>query len=264
MSVKFPFNSVSDSQFSSSEPIITPDQLKSRYLFGIDLSDPNTGEELPKDTMQHAINTAVSYLEHELDIMITPRTFTERYDYRAVDYVDFNFLKLKKRPVCNVESLKAKFPQNTELVDYPKEWFILEKESGQLQLSPVEGSFSGLIVTQGGSYLPLIYGVRDYWPHLFEVTYTAGFDNDCIPVVINDMIGMQAAIHLFEILGDIVLGPGVASESVNLDGAGVSKGTTASAMFHAFSARVESYRKKMDQYMGAVKKYYKGFTFVVG
>jgi len=263
MSVKFPFNSVTESSFSTSESLITPEQLKSRYLFGIDLSDPVSGEEIPKDTIQHAINTSVSFLEHELDILITPREIQENFDYRAVDYIDFNILKLKKKPVSEVTELKAQFPNSIDLVDYPKEWFVVEKESGQLQLSPVEGSFSGLIVTQGGSYLPLIYGTRDYWPHLFKVTYRAGFDSDCIPIVINDMIGMQAAIHLFEILGDIVLGPGVASESVNLDGAGVSKGTTASAMFHAFSARVESYRKKLEKYTMAVKQHYRGIPFVV-
>lgn len=264
MSFNFPPNKTSSAAFTASESLVTPEELKTRYLFGIDLSDPTTGEELPKETIQHAINTAISFLEHDLDIIIMSRSFTESYDYRAVDYIDFNMLKLKKRPVCSVEKLKAKFPQNRDLVDYPEEWYVVEKEAGQLQLSPVEGTFSGLIVTQGGSYLPLIYGTRQYWPHLFEVQYTAGFDNDCVPVIINDMIGMQASIHLFELLGDIVLGPGVASESTNLDGAGISKGTTASAMFHAFSARVESYRKKIEQYSNAVKKYYRGIPFVVG
>lgn len=263
MSFHFPPNSSGGSQFNSGEPLVTPEQIKTRYLFGIDLQDPNTGKEMPKDTIQHAINSAVSFLEHELDIMITPRDFVENYDYRAQDYTSFNFLKLKKKPVCKVDLIRAVFPQSKELVKYPEEWYVVEKESGTVELSPVEGSFSGLVVTQGGSYLPLIYGTKDHWPHMFEVTYTAGFSNDCIPIVINDMIGMQASIHLFEILGDIVLGPGVANESVNLDGAGVSKGSTASAMYHAFSARVESYRKKLEQYTKAVKSYYRGFPFVV-
>lgn len=260
---KFIPNSSGREKFTRNESLITPKQLKERYLFGIDLTD-EAGNEIPDAVFQHQINSAVSYLEHKLDIVIFPtKIAAERYDYRQVDYTNFNFIQLKKRPVSEVTILKAKFPANRELVDYPTEWFVLEKESAQIQLSPVEGTFSGLIVTQGGAYVPLIYGAKDYWPHLFEITYTAGFCNDQIPVLINEMIGMQAAIRSFEILGDIVLGPGVASESVNLDGAGVSKGLTASAMFSAFSARIESYKKQMVEYIKTAKQYYNAIPAIV-
>lgn len=263
MSFSFPPNSVSGSSFTRTEALVTPEQIKSRYLFGIDLTDDN-GNELPAETIQHAIDTAVSFLEHKLDIIIYPTEFVEKYDFRQIDYTNFSFLQLKKRPLCDVSEWKARFPNNKDLVIYPKEWIVMEKESSQVQLSPVEGTFSGLVVTHGGGYAPLLFGTRDAWPHLFQITYTAGFDNDCIPAVINDMIGMQASIRLFEILGDIVIGAGIANENVGLDGANVSKGTTASAMYHAFSARVESYRKQMDDYTKTVRKYYNGFAFTVG
>ena len=262
MSVKYPINSVGSGGFTNSEPLISVEQLKERYLFGVDLTDEN-GNELPKNTLQHQINSAISYLEHKLDIVIQRRKFEERYDYRANDYIEFNFIQLKHRPVCELEQLRALFPNNRELVLYPPEWYVVEKESAQIQLSPVEGTFSGLIVTQGGSYLPLIFGTRQHWPHLFEAKYAAGFDNDKIPVIINEMIGMQAAIRTFEILGDIVLGPGVAAEQVGLDGASTSKQLTSSAMFSAFSARVESYKKQMEEYIKTVRQYYNSIPFAI-
>lgn len=262
MSFKFPPNKTSTEVFTKNEALITPKQVKERYLFGIDLTDDD-GNELPDSVIQHYIDSSVSYLEHKLDIIITPTKFTEKYDYRSVDYVEFNFIPLKKRPVCEVTKIKAQFPNSIDLVDYPEEWYVVEKESAQVQLSPVEGTFSGLIVSQGGSYLPQIYGTRSYWPHLFEIQYTAGFDHDCIPKIINEMVGMQTSIRLFEIFGDIVLGPGTASENVGLDGANVGKTTTASAMFSAFSARVESYKKQMDDYIKTVRKYYNGFAFTI-
>lgn len=262
MSTSFPFNATDSSAFCKNESMLTVEDLKVRYLFGVDLTDEK-GNELPKETLQHFINSSISYLEHKLDIIITPRKFTESYDYRQIDYTMHNFIQLKKRPAIEVTLIKAKFPNNRDLVKYPEEWYVLEKESAQIQLSPVEGTFNGLVITNGGSYVPLIFGTRDYWPHLFEVQYSAGFCADQIPVIINEMVGLQAAISIFEILGDLVLGPGVAGESVNVDGAGVSKNLTASAMYSAYSARIESYRKKLDEYIDVTKKYYNAIPVVI-
>lgn len=251
--------------FTRTEPMITVDQLKLRYMFGIDLTDKN-GNEIPNEVIQHQINTAVSYLEHVLDIVISPVIIKgELYDYRAVDYVNFNFIQLKKRPCIEVTEIKAQFPNNQQLVVYPKEWYVLEKEGGQVQLSPVEGSFSGLIVTQGGSYVPLLYGTRDYWPHMFSITYKAGFCEDAIPTIINEMIGMQASIRIFEILGDIAYGsPGLSSDNVSIDGASVSKGLAASGIYSVYSARIESYKKSMKDYIDVIRKFYSGIPSIVG
>lgn len=259
-----PFSASGNQPFSRTEPMLTVKQLKQRYLFGIDLTDKQ-GNPLPDEVIQHQINAAVSYLEHALDIVISKvKIEGEQYDYRAVDYSNFNFIQLKKRPVIKVNEIKAQFPNNQQLVKYPEEWYVLEKEGGQIQLSPVEGSFSGLIVTQGGSYVPLIYGTRDYWPHLFSITYEAGFCDDQIPVIINEMIGLQAAIKIFEILGDLLYGPGMTSDNVSIDGASVSKGLAASGIYSVYGARIDGYRKSLKDYMDVVKKFYSGIPSIVG
>jgi hypothetical protein len=262
MSFQFPPNAVSSAGFSRAEGLITPEQLKLRYLFGIDMTDVK-GNPIPDEVYQHHINAAVSYIEHKLDVVIFPTEIVDKHDYRAVDYQEFNFLQLKKRPVKEVTTLKAKFPNNRELVNFPPEWFVVEKEAAQVQLAPVQGTFNSLVITQGGSYVPIIFGSKDHWPHMFEVTYTAGFCNDQIPVILNEMIGLQASISLFEMLGDITLGTPIASENVNMDGAGVGKATTASSNSGLYSARIESYRKKLEEYIKVAHKYYNGFAFTV-
>ena len=143
--------------------------------------------------------------------------------------------------------------------EFPKEWFVLEKEGAQLQLAPVEGTFNGLIITQGGSYVPLLYGTKDSWPHMFEVTYTAGFCNDQIPVILNEMIGLQAAISMFMILRDTIYGP-LAGENTSIDGAATGRqlGPTG-----PYGARIEAYQKKLDELLKVAHKYYNGFAFTV-
>lgn len=263
-----PFNAVSSAGLDRTEPVLTVEQFKQRYLVGLLDADGNLtdwkGNTIPDATLQHHILAAISYLEMKLDLILLKTKFVEKYDYRAVDYTSFNFIQLKKRPAISVEEIKAKFPNNIDLVKYPEEWYVLEKEASQIQLSPVEGTFSGLVVTQGGSYVPLIYGTRDYWPHMFEITYTAGFCDDQIPILLNEMIGMQAAIRAFEILGDVLFGPGIASESVSLDGASVSKALANTAKYALFSGRINSYKEQMKDYIDTVRKYYSGFASVVG
>ncbi len=258
MGFQFPPNSNGAAGFNRGEAIITPDQLIARYFWGVDLTDKQ-GNKVPPEVLQHQINAAVSYIEHKLDIIIFPTQFVEEYDMRSVDYMEFNFLQLKKRPLSSVEKMRAKYPNNQTLIEFPKEWFVLEKEGAQLQLAPVEGTFNGLIITQGGSYVPLLYGTKDSWPHMFEVTYTAGFCNDQIPVILNEMIGLQAAISMFMILRDTIYGP-LAGENTSIDGAATGRqlGPTG-----PYGARIDAYQKKLDELLKVAHKYYNGFAFTV-
>jgi hypothetical protein len=258
MSFQFPPNSVSSAGFSRGEPMITPEQLKARYFFGVDLTDQK-GNPVPPEVFQHQINAAVSYVEHKLDIIIMPTKIVDNHDFRAIDYQEFNFIQLKKRPIIEVTALKAQFPNKIELIDYPPEWFVLEKEAAQLQLAPVSGSFNGLAITAGGSIMPLLFGTKQSWPHMFEVSYTAGFCNDQVPIILNEMIGLQAAISMFQILRDTIHGP-VAGENTSLDGAATGRNNYATG---PFGPRIDSYQKKLDEYLKVAHKYYNGFAFTV-
>ena len=71
----FPPNATDSAAFCKNETLLTVQDLKTRYLFGIDLTD-ESGNEMPTETIQHFINSAVSITEHELDLIITTRSFT--------------------------------------------------------------------------------------------------------------------------------------------------------------------------------------------
>lgn len=258
MTFQFPPNATTAAGFTRGETIITPEQLKQRYFWGVDLTDKQ-GITVPSEVLQHQINSAVSYVEHKLDVIIYPTTIVDDHDMRSIDYQNFNFLQLKKRPVIEVSAMRAKFPNSATLINFPKQWFVLEKEAAQLQLAPVEGTFNGLIITNGGSYVPLLYGTRDSWPHMFEVTYIAGFCDDQIPIILNEMIGLQAAISMFMILRDTIFGP-IAGENTSLDGASAGRQTGPTG---PYGARIDSYEKRLAELFKVAHKYYNGFAFAV-
>lgn len=250
--------------YSRCEPLLSVAQLKARYMFGIDLTDKD-GNVMPDDTIQYAIDSAISYLEHKLDIVILEKKFVEAHDYRAINYSNFNFMSLKKRPVIEVTLVKAQYGMGSDLLTYPPEWYVVEKDVGQLQLVPRAGASLAQISYLPGtiSSSPLGFGSTASWPHLFEVSYSAGFCNGNVPAVINEMIGLKAAYNLFEILGDIILGLGVSSQSTSLDGASTSRTNSAGAGATVFSARMKSYNERLNDYIDTVRKYYNGIAFTV-
>lgn len=254
---------MSTSAFSRCEPLLTAEKLKSRYFFGVPLED-SYGNEMPLDTLQFAIESAVAYLEQKLDIIILAKNFVENHDYKINDYSEFNFLTLKNRPVREVDLVRAKYPSGSTLVAFPKEWYVVQEEAGQLQIAPGVGAYQNFLAPQGSGNLPLIQFTRSYWPHLFEVTYKAGFCDDAIPMIINEMIGLQASLGILDIMGDLLGGgAGLVGNSTSIDGTSVSNQYAASAMYSSLSARLISYQKRLDGYIEVVRKHYNGIPFVV-
>ena len=74
------------------------------------------------------------------------------------------------------------------------------------------------------------------------------------------MVGLAAAASLFEILGYLVLRPGISGESVGIDGASVNSQTNANG---PFSGRIKAYKDKLKEYLAVAHKYYNGFAFSV-
>jgi hypothetical protein len=155
--------------------IPTVDIIKNRYLFGIPITDWN-GNEYADEYIQQWIDDAVAWLETELQIKITPTEFSEYHDYQINHYQQFCYLQLYQYPVIEVTSLKASYA-GQDIMTFPTEWIKVYPNSGQVQLVPTTGSLSQILLGQGsGILLPLITSRLSNMPFLFQVTYTAGFD----------------------------------------------------------------------------------------
>jgi len=240
--------------------------LKQTYFFGIPLVDTD-GNPISDSVAEFYIKRAIKQVEKELDIVITPSTFDERYDFFLDAWRGWGFIQLNKRPVKQVNSLKIMYGEQS-VFEIPLEWIRLERNAGQIHLFPMLGQFGGtLAIDKAYTLAPILMAVR-YAPHVFRVQYDAGMDD--VDEDICDAIGMIAATQYFNIFGDLVIGAGIASISISLDGLSQSIGTTSSAENAAYSARIIMYKRELYGHgegkpglLAALKARWRGYRMAI-
>ena len=73
-------------------------------------------------------------------------------------------------------------------------------------------------------------------------------------------IGKTAAINIFHIAGDLILGAGIASFSLGVDGLSQSISSTSSATNAGYGARILGYQDDIKKMMPILQAKYGGFT----
>jgi len=247
------------------ENILTVDELKRIYLFGVNLTD-DKGNPFPDELFVHFIKDAISDVQIELDIKLQPQKFDENYDFYIRDYENYGFLQLRNKPVISVESYTIEYPTGEDVIDFPSEWIRLDRWGGQLQVLPARGVFTQQLVSAGGGFLPLVFGGSDYIPDILRVVYTAGFElgeespihEFGLPRSIKEYVGMKAAFGPFNTAGDLIVGAGIAQKSLSIDGLSQSVATTASATNSGFGSRLVQYEKQIKARSKKLLSYYRG------
>jgi hypothetical protein len=238
------------------QSVLTVEQLKARYFFGIDITD-DAGNPLSDQVFQFYILAALRYIEHQLDIPLLPTRFCDLQDYYRNDYQAFNLLQLDNYPVQEVIEFRVQYPSGQSVIEFPQEWIRLDAVAGHVQIVPTAGTLSEILVGAGGSFLPAIYNGLDFLPQLFQVDYVAGFAEGQIPANIIDLIGMAASLGPFNLFGDLIAGAGIATLSLSLDGLSQSVGTTSSATNAGYGSRIIQYTKQIKDQIPKLRKYYK-------
>ncbi len=257
------------------EPLITPKQVRERYLFGVHTIDGKTGKAMTDETLQSFINTAVSWVEHYLDISITPvNNYVENLDYDLNDYIDWGYIALKNYPVQSITSMKMVYQKDEDgtpvtVQTIPNSWLRLQPHDGIVRFFPNNNFPANLQIGQGGGFFPEIMRSQKV-PHLWQITYSYGFKDGQIPVIMNAAIGMLAAIQEFIVSGHLLFSsPGISGTSISLDGISQSVSTTASAENNGYSSAVKDYQTQLwgkvqdDPFaiMRILKGYYKSEEF---
>lgn len=246
------------SSFDRYKPLPNFTTLKSRALFGIPLTSQLTGETIADETLTHYIDTAISELEHELDLYITPVTFEEKHDYTRHEFTwSYNYLKLNHSNVISVDQVELSFSNSQEnlgFVQFPLEHVHLMPQEGVIQLVPAFGtSLSGFLLSafSGTQFHALRAIGLNQFPGGVRVKYTAGFETNKIPAAVVELIENMAAYKLLTFIGPLLFPH--TSVGVSMDGVSQSVGTPGPQFL---ANRINDLEKIVEKQKEAIKGYY--------
>lgn len=238
---------------------LTPYMIK-KYMFGLKIVDPDTKQELDDSVYEHLIDTKIPYAEQQLGIAILPRIIAnERHDYYANDFMHYNYIQTYERPILQVNSVEMMY-NNQRLEKFPTSWLKVYTRTGEIEINPavivgdsnvLNGGEAYMNGTQAISSAPLwgLPGIAstDVVPQALQYTYVAGMlpptrrgiTRDWeVPLDLVQLIAKYVLRELLEIWGDLIIGAGIAGESLSIDGISESTTTTQSAMYTGGAARI--------------------------
>lgn len=239
---------------------LTPYMIK-KYMFGLKIVDPDTKQELDDSVYEHLIDTKIPYAEQQLGIAILPRIIAnERHDYYANDFMHYNYIQTYERPILQVNSVEMMY-NNQRLEKFPTSWLKVYTRTGEIEINPavivgdsnvMNGGEAYMNGTQAISSAPLwgLPGIAstDVVPQALQYTYVAGMlpptrrgiTRDWeVPLDLVQLIAKYVLRELLEIWGDLIIGAGIAGESLSVDGISESTTTTQSAMYTGGAARIK-------------------------
>ena len=233
--------------------LISPSSFIQLYLFGIPLTDIN-GNAMPISIIEQKIKWQTKRLENYLKIKMVITEINEKQDYIATEYFQWGHIKTE---YLIQELLEVSgFVNTQEIVDYPLTLFTTKGKSIAIVAST--GTLANFALVGPGYWL--FRGGVSMVPDFWHLRYNTGFE-DCPPEDIMDVLGKFIAIDVLNVLGDILLGAGIASKSISMDGLSQAINTTQSAENSAYSARIRQYAKELLTQAPQLKDTYRGITF---
>jgi hypothetical protein len=245
--------------FERYEPMLTVQQLKDRYLFGIPLvsmlPDPVTKKraELTDEMLKDRIRIACSTVELELGIFITPVEITRRLPFDRAEYRQLGFFRLPDAPVLKVTSLKVTTADSTPVYTVPNEWVDPgQLKMGQVNIIPLMPAFIGQGGTlpsfdAGGAAWLSILGQSGWVPSYWQMVYIAGMEEGAIPVMVNELVGIVAAIDTLALLAATNR---IASYGLSLDAASQNVNSGGPSVYDSAIEKLELRKKTV---MGRLK-----------
>lgn len=249
--------------------ILSPAEIFSIYLYGITI-EGGDGTSFSNTSMRFYIEAAQKEVENFFNLKLI-RQFIDKEKltfYRADYWQSFPIL-FTNYPVNEPVSLTGRF-NNLEQISYPTQWLTNHQNSYGLYKRRVSIVPTGSAVCQANAEV-ILSGITtqlgsqrfrlipDYW----DLQYITGFDIDDMPLDLINLTGKLACFGPLNIAGDLILGAGIASQSIGVDGLSQAISSTSSATNAGYGARIITYEKEIKETVKRIKLIYDEIKMVV-
>lgn len=253
----------------------TPEKVKFELKGMVDdLKNPTTGEDYTDDDYNNLISLYVSQTESTFDIVIKPRIKIDRADYYRNDFNAYMYIRTEERPIIHVENVKIYF-NNTSILDYDDSWIKVSNRMGQVQIQPalfvqsyarsyqspfgMPGKLFGVPEMVQGEFAPQMIGLSYIAGMLPRVAGDENINRDIYPrPELIAYVSKLAASAILVRWGRNIIGPGIASYGVSMDGISSQLNTTQSAEYSATKAEVDTLAEELGDLKAQLKNYYGG------
>jgi len=235
--------------FGRCESIITPKRLISKHLKGVDLSEYSTSD------LKSEIEYAINEIESRTKLYIYKVQKRERLPFDRDLNKQMVYMKTKYGPILSVEDLSVVSSNGEHIYRLPATWLEMGfAHQRQLNLIPILSIFGAAGLQDGQSSnagLIFIRAINNFtWlPAFWTLTYTVGVSNveGQVPIIINDVIGIQAAM---ELLSSKQNQNRFTSTSISQDGLSQQASSPGPQVYQA---RIDFLREKQERLLTEIK-----------
>lgn len=242
------------------EPFLTPEKLRSRFLKGIPIVFPN-GDTFTDEDLKDKIQLAMNEVELLLGSTITREAFKEKAPFDWALYKAFIHIKTEHGPINSLESLSIKASNGIDIFTIPAAWIETANFSKNLiNVIPLLAAFGATSATgtpvaatsgAGAAFLAIwtANGNAQHIPAYWEINYTSGMANKdgSIPVPINELIGIVAAMDVLSLIAPTNIWN---SQSLSQDGISQSSSGPGPLIYRT---RLEELERKKDELVRKLK-----------
>lgn len=237
-------------------------ELSSLYLYGITFNS-NNGMDFSNENIRFYILSAQKETENYFNLKLNRQlVMDETMSYYRDDYYrTFPIIRTQypvRQPLSMVGMLNK-----VEQIIFPQTWLAENRNSDgkyprRISVVPTGASTAqqnaDVILT--GITTQIGYQRFGNIPSYWDYQYITGFDIDTMPMDLIKFVGMMASLGLLGIAGDLILGAGISSQSIAVDGLSQAISSTASATNSGYGARIIQYQKTLSQMKSVLSKVY--------
>lgn len=265
----YPENAVDAAEWTRLEPLLKPEQLVRRFLWGVPLQSSvknpitNKFDRLETEDLKDMIMRGVAELEMDSKIDIFPVKRSEKKPFDRNEMLDGGYMRSNYRPILSIDKLSIAPGNSPDILTISKEWLSPDGWTrGEIRIVPTIGTMAsgGYIPAPGGagqgSAFVAIMGGMHWVPSFWTLEYTTGFGDGMVPRALNELIGCYAAIEALSLIATTNKNN---SQSVGMDGGSQSISNGGPSVY---DPRIKLLTEKRDKLLKKFKNQF-GAGFVM-